>query len=125
MPLVRRAEARRTETPNAVMTTLASPTQGGAAGSIWRVEMAAGQCGPDHLFDVEQVWTVLAGSGEVTVDGLAERVTGGDTVVIPSGVLRRIRATPEDGLSMIVTGAAEGRATLPDGTDHGVPPWIA
>ena len=45
--LVRAGQARRTETPNALMTTLASPSQGPTAGlSMWRVEMRAGQQGP-------------------------------------------------------------------------------
>ena len=40
---VRAGENRRTETPNATMTTLASPTLGSTAGlSMWQVEMAAG-----------------------------------------------------------------------------------
>ena len=44
--LVRAGQARRTETPNALMTTLASPSQGPTAGlSMWWVEMRAGQQG--------------------------------------------------------------------------------
>ena len=59
--LVRAGQARRTETPNALMTTLASPSQGPTAGlSMWRVEMRAGQQGPPHAFDTEQVWHLLA-----------------------------------------------------------------
>ena len=54
--LVRAAQARRTETPNALMTTLASPSQGPTAGlSMWLVEMRAGQQGPAHVFDTEQI----------------------------------------------------------------------
>jgi len=73
MPVIRRTESRRTETPNAVMTTLASPTQGGAGMAVWRVDMRPGQAGPQHAIDTEQVWKVLAGGatiecGEVTLD---------------------------------------------------------
>ena len=58
--LVRAGQARRTETPNALMTTLASPSQGPTAGlSMWRVEMRAGQQGPPHVFDTEHVWHLL------------------------------------------------------------------
>jgi hypothetical protein len=34
-------------------------------------------------------------------------------------------ADPEAGVVAIVTAPAGARATLPDGTDRGVPPWIA
>lgn len=65
MPIVRREQCRRCETPNAVMTTLASPTLGGAECAIWRLDMNPGQAGPLHLFDREQVWTVVAGGATV------------------------------------------------------------
>ena len=52
MSVIRCGEARRTETPNAVMTTLASPTLGGARQALWRVDMTGGQAGPLHAFDV-------------------------------------------------------------------------
>ena len=39
MTLIPASKARRTETPNAVMTTLASPTLGAAGRSLWRVDM--------------------------------------------------------------------------------------
>ena len=42
MPVIRHADSRRTETPTAVMTTLASPSQGGAGQAVWRVDMRPG-----------------------------------------------------------------------------------
>ena len=82
MPLIRHADSRRTETPNALMTTLASPTQGGAGHSVWRVDMRPGQAGPLHAIDTEQVWTVLDGSATVELDGEAHTVGPGDTLVV-------------------------------------------
>lgn len=125
MQIIRTTEARRTETPNAVMTTLASPTLGGAGQALWRVEMRSGQAGPPHSFDVEQVWTVLAGGATIDVDGRALEATTGDTVVIPADVPRRVTAAADAGLAAIVTAPAGARAALVDGTDRGVPPWIA
>ncbi|GEL16776.1 hypothetical protein [Pseudonocardia asaccharolytica] len=49
----------------------------------------------------------------------------GDTVVLAAGCVRRIVADPQTGVSALVTSAAGARATLPDGTDRGVPDWIA
>jgi len=124
MTLISHADARRTETPNAVMTTLASPTLGGAERSIWRVDMDPGSAGPAHIFDVEQVWTVLSGSA--TIELAAQSITAGpgDTVVMPAAVVRQVHADPRAGFSAIVTATAGARASLPDGTNHGVPPWI-
>jgi len=119
--VVRRAEQRTHETPNAVMTTLASPTLGGAGQSLWQVRMRAGQVGPEHVMDREQVWTVLEGA--MTVEPLGALAVG-DTAVLPAGVARRIAAGPE-GVSALVTGSGDGHALLPDGTDRGVPDWIA
>jgi len=123
--VIRSAQARRVETPNAVMTTLASPTQGGAGFSLWRVDMGAGQAGPEHVFDTEQIWTVLDGGATVELAGDCSRLVPGDTAVLPAVTPRRLTADPEAGFTAIVAAPAGARAALTDGTDKGVPPWIA
>lgn len=120
--VIKSADARRTETPNAVMTTLASPTQGSAARPLWRVDMRAGQQGPVHVMDSEQVWAVLAGGASVEVDGQAVTLEAGDTIVLPTGACRQVAAS-DSGLVAVVAGAPRARASLADGTDRGVPPW--
>ena len=125
MSVVRRAEQRVTETPNAVMTTLASPTLGGSAQSLWQVRMAPGQAGPLHLMDREQVWNVLDGGATVELAGREYLLTAGDTVVLPAGAGRRVVADPARGMRAVVSGSGDGRALLADGTDRGVPGWIA
>lgn len=122
MPVIRAADSRRTETPNAVMTTLASPTLGGAGHSLWRVDMRPGAAGPPHAFDAEQVWTVLDGGATVEVDGEALALSPGDTVVLPAGVPRRVRADPEAGFAALVAAAPGCAATTADGT-RTVPAW--
>lgn len=124
MTVIPATAARRSETPNAVMTTLASPTQGGAGLALWRVDMTPGASGPEHLFDVEQIWTVLGGAATVTVDGADQALAAGDTLVLRGGQVRRILAG-EDGFQAVVVASAGARAFLTDGTDRGVPPWIA
>lgn len=125
MPVVHRTQTRRHETPNATMTTLASPTVGETAQlSLWRVDMVAGARGPEHTFDVEQVWTAVRGGAQVTVGGTAATVAAGDTLVLPAGTLRQIVAD-DSGFEALVAAPAGARASMPDGTDRGVPPWIA
>jgi quercetin dioxygenase-like cupin family protein len=122
--VVRRADQRVTETPNAVMTTLASPSLGGSTQSLWQVRMAPGQAGPSHVMDREQVWTVLDGGATVEVADGDHALSAGDTIVLPAATVRRIVADANRGLLAVVTGSGDGRALLADGTDRGVPAWI-
>jgi quercetin dioxygenase-like cupin family protein len=136
MPVIRRTETRRTETPNAVMTTLASPTQGGAGQAVWRVDMRPGQTGPLHAIDTEQVWTVLDGGATVELDGQALTVGPGDTLILPADAPRRVSADPAAGFAAIAVAPAGTRAYTLDGTrvapgcavpdgDKLVPAWVA
>ncbi len=128
MPVARivpAAATRRTATPNATMTTLASPTLGATAGlSVWRVEMAAGSAGPPHVVDTEQVWTVVDGTLQVEAGGAAHTVAAGDTVVLPAGAERRVRA-PGPATALVV-GHGDAQVHVPgEPTGRGTPPWIA
>ncbi|MEV0235151.1 cupin [Nonomuraea sp. NPDC050786] len=123
MTVIRAAEARRSETPAGVMTTFASPTQGGASRSLWRVDARPGAEGPVHDFDSEQVWSWVAGAATVELGGDTFSVAAGDTVVMPARTVRRIVADPA-GYTAIVTAPAGARAMTADGADFGVPPWI-
>ncbi|WP_326825356.1 cupin domain-containing protein [Streptosporangium sp. NBC_01756] len=135
MTVIRHAESRRTETPNAVMTTLASPTQGGSGQAVWRVDMNPGQVGPLHAIDAEQVWTVLDGGATVELGGEKLTVEPGDTLVLPADVPRRLGADPVTGFAAIVVALPGMRAyviddtrvlehcAVPDG-DKLLPAWV-
>lgn len=125
MPVVRHTESRRSETPNAVMTTLASPSQGGAGQSVWRVDMRPGSEGPPHTFTVEQVWTALAGAADVELDGETLRLEAGDTAVLPAGVPRQVRADRRAGLAAIVAAPAGGQAYRVGEDVPVTPAWVA
>lgn len=125
MNLIKRHETRLSQTPNAAMTTLASPTLGGAALSMWRVKMTAGSVGPLHAFDVDQIWTVEDGAATVRASGVEYLVEAGDTLVMPAGQLREIHADTGADFTALVAAPAGARASLADGTDRGVPPWIS
>jgi len=122
---VRAAEGRRTETPNATMTTLASPTLGPSAGlSLWRVEMEPGAVGPLHTFDREQLWTVLDGEVTITVEGASSDIAAGDTIVIPATTERQVHA--RTAARLIVCGSGDAIAAVPgEEAPRGTPPWIA
>lgn len=123
--LTRPADARRSETPNAVMTTLASPTLTDADElSVWRVEMTAGQEGPVHAFDAEQVWLVVAGRPVIEVGEDRFVLEPGDALQIPAHVARRVRAG--DGAAFVVCSRTGSRVVA--GTADGepvTPPLVA
>ncbi|WP_405365840.1 cupin domain-containing protein [Kitasatospora sp. NBC_00039] len=136
MSVIRSTEARRTETPNAVMTTYASPTQGGAALAVWHVDMQPGRQGPLHAMDTEQVWTFLTGDVVIDLAGEEVAVAAGDTVVLPADVARQLRTS--SGFTAVVASPTPSVAYNPDAvTPEGacglaprddervVPPWIA
>lgn len=121
---VRSAQVRRTETPNAVMTTFASPTQGASQGlSLWQVDMRAGQQGPEHVFDSEQVWHVQEGEARFTVDGQAATLAAGDSLVLPAGTTRQVSAVTA--VRIVVCGHGGAVVTVPgEAQSRGTPPWI-
>ncbi|MFD1539104.1 cupin domain-containing protein [Nonomuraea guangzhouensis] len=137
MPVVLSAGSRRTETPNAVMTTLASPTQGAAGAAVWRVDAIPGMVGPVHALDAESVWTWLAGTATVELGGELFSVGPGDTMVLPADVTRQMTADPRDGFAAIVVASPGVEAYNPDGvsdpdacdlapkgSERMVPPWV-
>lgn len=135
MPVIKAAQSRRTETPNAVMTTLASPTLGKAGQAVWRVDMAPGQRGPLHGIDAEQIFAVLQGGATLRIGTEQFTVGSGDTVVIPADVPRQVTSDAQSGFSAIVTGPASLRAYVlsePEGEQHRaapagekiVPAWV-
>jgi quercetin dioxygenase-like cupin family protein len=116
---------RRTETPNALMTTVASPTQGPTTElSVWKVHMRAGQQGPLHVFDREQVWHVLGGEIDVVVDGASLHLRPGDAVVLAAAAERQITALVD--ADLIVCGRGDATAFVPGEADsRGTPDWIS
>jgi quercetin dioxygenase-like cupin family protein len=123
--LVKRVDTRTTVTPNATMTTLASPTLGATSGrSLWLVDMIAGATGPTHVFDTEQIWTVIDGHATIEIDGVARPLDAGDTLVIPAGAERQVHATTA--CRMLVTGDATATASVPgESVSRGTPAWIS
>ena len=123
--LVKRADARTTVTPNATMTTLASPTLGETSGrSLWLVEMTAGALGPAHVIDTEQIWTVIDGQAAIQIEDVAHPLDAGDTLVILAGTQRQVHATTA--CRMLVTGDATAIASVPgESESRGTPAWIS
>lgn len=77
---------------------------------------------PGGLLGHPEVWTLTAGSLEITWDGgRTEKVTEGQTMVLPPDVLRRIHA-PE-AFEAYVAMRADGVASVPGTEGTRVLPW--
>ena len=116
------AHAPRHETPNAVMRTLAAPSLGTSELAVWEVAMRAGQRGPEHGVDREQVWTVLEGELRVHAGGEALVVRAGDTLRLPPDAPRQIAAITD--ARAIVASPAGPRVTTATGGSRPLP-WAA
>ena len=123
--LVRADARRRSETPNAVMETCASPTLGGSSDlSLWWVEMAEGAAGPAHVVDSEQIWSLVEGGALLQVGEDRWELQAGDTVVLPAGVVRQVTALRS--LRAVVSGSGTATVSVPgESASRGTPPWIA
>jgi quercetin dioxygenase-like cupin family protein len=105
------------ETPNAVMQTLASPSAGSKELAVWTVEMRAGQAGPEHTADREQVWVVL--EGKLAVNGT--EVGPGTAIVVPADVERQV--TAPEAVRALVASLGGASVTTAEGTRP--LPWAA
>ncbi|MCT2589275.1 cupin domain-containing protein [Streptomyces sp. N2-109] len=104
--------ARTTTTPNAVVTSLATPALGSTALTSWQVRMRPGAAGPLHTMDKEQIHVVTAGSLTISIGDRTETVTAGSALIVPAGAERRVQAGDE-GLEALVSMPAGGQVTVP------------
>ncbi len=121
--IVRAGNARITATPNATMTTLASPTVNESKTSLWIVEMQSGAAGPLHTMSSDQVWHLLTGTVSCEIAGEIITMEAGDTLRISGGVNRQFQA--ESDARLLVSGASDAVASTDNGATSVVPGWIS
>ncbi len=114
--------ARRVETPNAQLDSLATPSLGSKELSAWRVTMRAGAQGPVHAIDREQIWMPLSGSLEFVVDGKGTVVGPGQAAILPVGEVRQVKVVDGPAEAMVCM-AAGGFATVPGNSERHPLPW--
>ncbi len=122
MMLTRSVDMPVHATPNATMRTLAAPSLGASALSVWEVVMGEGAAGPPHRIDAEQVWVVLEGRLRVEIGKRVLEAATGDVLTLPAGAERRIRATTAT--RALVSSPATPAVTTADGGTRPLP-WAA
>jgi quercetin dioxygenase-like cupin family protein len=111
-------------TPNAVMTSLATPSRGSTEVSAWTVRMAPGTGGPRHAMDREQIWLPLSGTITVTAGETEHQVAPGQAAILPAGEVRQIRTSGDGPAEVLVCMAGgAGLATLPETGESRRVPW--
>ncbi|MCZ9337310.1 cupin domain-containing protein, partial [Streptomyces sp. TRM76130] len=122
MPVVRSSEAVAHELHGARFVSYATPRTGGRELCAWRGEIPAGTRAPAHTVSREEVLHLLDGELLITLDGRAERITAGDTVIVNAGTTLAVENPADRTAVTWVTTSVGLSARLADGTRI-TPPW--
>jgi quercetin dioxygenase-like cupin family protein len=122
MAVVRSAEARTHELHGARFISYATPRTGSKELCAWRGEVPAGTKAPAHTVSREEILHLLDGELLITLDGRAERITAGDTVIVNTGATLTVENPTDRTATTWVTTSVGLSAELADGTRI-TPPW--
>ncbi|HEX6845194.1 MAG TPA: cupin domain-containing protein [Actinomycetota bacterium] len=106
------------------VTSFAAPGRGSHETALFRVDLPPGSMLPPHHHDHFDVFTVIAGSGEMHLGDEVTTIATGDAVVVPPGEVHRLVAGPE-GASIVVTMVAGATLIREDDGSRTVPPWVS
>jgi quercetin dioxygenase-like cupin family protein len=121
MPVLSPADAVQHDVHGSRFTAYVAPSLGSAQLCAWQLDVPAGTPGLEHRVSREEVLLVLAGTLQVTVDGIGGQVEQGQVVHVPAGSTLLV-ATGDRPATAWVTTTAGLVAELPDGTRF-EPPW--
>lgn len=93
MKLIRNTESQSFQTPNALVTPMATPRLGSDQISVIRQKMGNGKSNPTHTQTSEEVMVMLSGTVTVTVDKEIVSLSAGDTLIVPAEVPHSIENT--------------------------------
>ena len=110
------------ELPGARFTSLATPSRGSTDTSVWLVDLEPGHPGQPHRLTREEVFVVLSGRAEVSLDGAVTSAGPGDAIVVPPGVPFALAAEGGEPLRAVCCLPVGGQGQLPDGKPF-TPPW--
>jgi quercetin dioxygenase-like cupin family protein len=110
------------ELPGARFTSLATPSRGSTDTSVWLVDLEPGHPGQPHRLTREEVFVVLSGRAEVSLDGAVTSAGPGDAIVVPPGVPFALAAEGGEPLRAVCCLPVGGQGQLPDGEPF-TPPW--
>jgi quercetin dioxygenase-like cupin family protein len=107
---------------HARFTSLATPSLGASAGSVWRGELAPGSLGPPHQLTLGEVFVVLSGRAAVRIGDAASEAGAGDTIVVPPDTDFALGAAGDEPLVALCVLPVGGQARQAGGEPF-TPPW--
>jgi quercetin dioxygenase-like cupin family protein len=122
VPVIHAEEAVVHEMHGARFISFAAPSRGSDELCAWRVELPGGTRGVAHTITREEIFCVLSGTLDVTVDGQVAAVRTGDVVVLRAGSPLAVDNPAEETATAWVTTSVGLEAELADGTRI-TPPW--
>ena len=102
-------------------TSLATPSRGSSETSVWRVTIEPGVVSTPHRLTREEVFVVLDGTAQVTLDGAESIAHAGDAIVVPVDTDFALGNAGSDDLQLVCCLPVGGQAITAQGTF--VPPW--
>jgi quercetin dioxygenase-like cupin family protein len=122
MPVIRSSDAVTHEIHGARFVSYAAPRTGSKELCAWRGEIPPGTKAPAHTVSREEILLLLIGDLLITLDGVTERVTAGDTLIINPGATLAVENPTDHTAITWVTTSIGLEAELTDGTRI-TPPW--
>ncbi len=121
--IIRAADAPIFTVPGFSIRGLASPERGSRELSSWRLEAAPGASSPAHRLSNEEIFHVLRGTLQLTVDDVDMVLHAGDTAAVHAGMELRVSNPFDAAAEAVVCVPAGIQAHLSDGTSLGTPEW--
>lgn len=104
-------------------SSLATPSRGGTTDtSMWRVAIAPGTPPTPHSLTREEIFFVLSGRADVTIDATKGTAEAGDAIVVPKDVRFQLANAGSEPLELLCCLPVGGQARLDDGSVM-TPPW--
>ena len=124
MPVIRSADAVVFEIHGARFRSYASSANGSKELCFWRTEIPEPVTGVSHRVSREEVFAVIEGRIQLTLDGETHILGADDVAIVPAGTSLRLDNLGPGPASLWVSTSAGLEAELEDGTRMS-PPWAA
>ena len=122
MPFVPASEAVVYDMHGLRFVSYAASARGSRELCAWRGELPAGTAGPPHRISREEVFLVLSGRVDLTIDGETRSLDPGDVAIAPPGSSLEVSNATKEPATMWVTTSIGLKASLADGSQI-APPW--
>jgi len=122
MPFITATDAVAHEIHGVRFVSYAAPALGSQELCAWRSEIPPGVTGPPHTISREEVFLVLSGAVELSVDGETRSLAPGDAAVARPGSSVGLSNRTEEPAALWVTTSIGLEATMADGSRIS-PPW--